>query len=118
MNFMSKIKDFTITYASWAAAGFPRRDPEWVAELFAVCESCDQYDPAGKGPFGDVGACEACGCHVGNNDRPTNKLVLPNTSCPLGKWGSSVDRKPRDPNRVSSRARALTQQAKWREKNQ
>jgi hypothetical protein len=115
MNYMAKIKDFTITYAQWAAAGFPRRDPEWVKELFAICKFCELYDADIRGPFGDKGVCRACGCHVGPDpENVRSKLVLPNTSCPLDKWGPSVDQKPRP--KTGLRQRMLAQQAKWRKR--
>lgn len=96
MNFLSKIAGFTITYAQWAASGFPRRDPEWVKEIFAEqCTPCEFYAPDGTGPLGGEGLCELCGCHVANNDDPRNKITLPNTACPIGKWGAVVEKKPK-----------------------
>jgi hypothetical protein len=116
MNVMSKIAGFTITYAQWAAAGFPRREPEWVAELFAICEPCELFDPEAKGPFGDLGICKECGCHVGPDaENLRNKLVVPQTSCPLEKWGASVDKKPYKPTGILSRM--FRQRDEWRAKN-
>jgi nitrous oxide reductase accessory protein NosL len=115
LNYMTKIKDFTLTYAQWAAAGFPRREEKWVKELFAICERCEFYDPNKPGPFGDKGSCQLCGCHVGSDhDNPRNKIVLPNTSCPdkPPKWEAVVEPKPKSGSKAY--LRALVQQSKWR----
>ena len=97
MNFMQKVANFTLTYADWVAKGRPRRDPSWVHELFGICKKCDRYDPKKIAPFGQLGVCRECGCHVGDNSDTTNKLVIPTTECPLGLWKAAVepaDRKP------------------------
>lgn len=94
-SFMQKVTGFLVAYADWAAAGFPRRAPEWVAEIFENhCKPCEWYDPDGVTPFGKVGTCKFCSCHVSADfDDMQNKIVLPNTSCPLDppKWQASVE---------------------------
>lgn len=90
---MQKVTGFVVAYKDWAAAGFPRRSPEWVQEIFDICKTCPLYNPEGKTPFGSVGTCEKCGCHVSNDPEDMlNKIVLPNTSCPLDppRWNASV----------------------------
>ncbi|MHC4120137.1 MAG: hypothetical protein ACYSWO_21800 [Planctomycetota bacterium] len=95
---MQKIAGFTISYADWAAEGFPRRSPEWIAEIFAEhCQPCEWYAPEEKTLLGRQGVCRRCGCHVSAAPRRLdNKLLLPNTSCPLDPplWGSSVEVEP------------------------
>lgn len=94
-GFMAKVTGFLVAYSDWAAAGFPRRAPEWVKEIFENhCKPCELYDPDGKTPFGSVGVCTKCGCHVSDDsDDMLNKIVLPNTSCPFDppKWEANVE---------------------------
>jgi hypothetical protein len=85
-------------WRSRADAGFPRRSPEWIAELFNThCRPCEWYDPDGRTLIRRRGVCLKCGCHVSDIfDRLDNKLMFPNASCPLDppKWGPSVDSDP------------------------
>jgi len=91
-TFMAKVTGFLVTWKDWASAGFPKRSPEWIRELFGICKACPEYDPEGKTPLGTVGICRICGCHVSDDpDTTLNKLLMPNTSCPLGKWQASIE---------------------------
>lgn len=94
-GFMAKITGFVLSYAAWAKEGFPRRSPEWVVEIFEThCKPCQYYDPNGTTPFGSVGTCTRCGCHVSDDcEDMLNKIVLPTSSCPLDppKWKASVE---------------------------
>lgn len=95
-SFMQKVTGFLVAYKDWVAAGFPRRAPEWVFEIFENhCKPCDYYDPEGKTPLGSVGTCGKCGCHVSDDPEDMlNKIVLPTSFCPLDppRWNASVDR--------------------------
>lgn len=96
MNYLAKIKDFVIHWKDWQAAGYPRRAPSWVKELFEICKACEWYQPEGSNPFTVIGKCPPgicgkCGCHVSddpNND--LNALVFPTKACPVGKFEASV----------------------------
>lgn len=96
-TFMNKLSGFTIAFATWAGAGFPRRSAEWVKEIFEThCEPCDWYRSDKKTFWGDKGVCIYCECHVSDDvDNMRNKIVMPNNRCPLDppKWGSDVDEK-------------------------
>lgn len=93
-GFMQKVSGFLVAYADWVAAGFPRRSPEWVKEIFEThCKPCEWYDANAKTVFGKQGMCTRCGCHVSADfDDMQNKIVLPNTSCPLDepKWKANI----------------------------
>jgi hypothetical protein len=93
---MDKVTGFLVAFKDWRAAGYPRRSPEWVSELFEThCRPCPFYDPEGKTPLGTVGICGKCGCHVSDNpETMLNKLVLPTEGCPEGKFNASVERTP------------------------
>ena len=61
-TFMGKVSGFTVAFASWAKAGFPRRSAEWVAEIFNThCKPCQWYEPDGHTLLGDKGKCGRCG---------------------------------------------------------
>ena len=45
----------------------------------SLCLGCSSYDPDA---FSGGGGCAACGCPV------QSKLRIPNSRCPLGKWGA------------------------------
>lgn len=98
---MTKVTGFLVAYRDWAAAGFPRRSPEWVKEIFEThCQKCPIYDPKAVTPFGSVGTCGKCGCHVSADPEDMlNKIVLPTSSCPLDPplWRASVDSDPTEP---------------------
>jgi hypothetical protein len=93
-TFMQKLKGFTITMAQWVAAGRPRREPQWVAEIFNdKCKPCPFYDPDRWSLFGDLGVCKLCECHVSDDpEKMTNKIVMPNTKCPDNppRWVAAV----------------------------
>lgn len=99
-GYMAKLVGFTISFKDWALAGFPRRDPDEVRELFnTYCNPsghrCEQYDPDARTiPIvGIKGVCLGCGCHVSSNPAELlNALTIPTKSCPMGKFGASVDK--------------------------
>jgi len=101
-TFMTKLTGFSLSFAAWAGAGFPRRSPEWVKEIFEThCQPCAWYDANRTTLLSDQGICIHCACHVsGDAENMRNKIVMPNNSCPLDppKWGSDVDKigKPKD----------------------
>lgn len=45
--------------ARWFAAGRPKRTPEQLAEVRAICSACPHWDPAG---WLGKGRCRKCGC--------------------------------------------------------
>jgi len=94
---MAKVSGFLVTFKDWAAAGFPRRSPEWVKEIFEThCQPCEWFDAEGRTPFGSVGTCRRCGCHVSpDGEDMLNAIVMPNKSCPLTppKWGANIEEK-------------------------
>lgn len=96
--FLAKVSGFVITFAEWAAMGMPRREPEWVREIFeAHCANCPHYKPLDKTSLWSIGLCDLCGCHVSPEDESLlNKLVLPNTQCPDDppRWLRAVDENP------------------------
>lgn len=87
---------FPIRYAQWVAAGKPRRSPEWIAELWDICEPCENYDPTMTTP-GGVGGCRLCGCHISpDGEKDLNKLVWPTQKCDADKWPASIVDVPED----------------------
>ena len=108
MNFMSKVVDFMVHYKNWAKAGYPKRSPEWVKELFAICKACEYYQPEGKNPLSQAGFCPPglcgkCGCHVSDDPaQELNALIYPTKPCPLGKFDAIVTLEDgRNPNNLT-----------------
>jgi hypothetical protein len=109
-GFMKKVAGFTVAFAKWRAAGYPRRSPGWVRELFQThCQggdgpACEWYNADEKTPLGDVGVCTRCGCHVGEDaENMMNKLVMPTNACPIGKFPADVEKTPETPLQVLKR---------------
>lgn len=95
MKFMAKIIGFTISYAKWAAAGKPMRDPAWTLEIWDTCQKCPHFDPKLWTPFGP-GGCKICGCHVSDDIHDShNKAARPDQFCPDDppRWTAAVERK-------------------------
>ena len=92
-GFMSKVVGFTVAFRDWRAAGYPRRAPEWVAELFnAHCKGCDMHQPEARNALGAKGLCQGCGCHVSPDAaEPRNMLIYPTKPCPMGKFSATVE---------------------------
>lgn len=101
MNFFAKITGFVVAYAEWRAAGFPRREPAWVKEIFEThCKPCEWYDPDAHTLLGAKGVCTHCSCHVSDNpNEDMNKIVWPTVSCPLTppKWEANVEKNTNPP---------------------
>ena len=98
---MAKIQGFLVAYRDWAAAGYPRREPAWVKEIFEThCTPCEMYEPESRTLFGSVGVCGRCGCHVSaDGEDMLNKIVMPTQGCPLDppKFRASVEWKDSTP---------------------
>ena len=100
MGFMEKITGFVVHWADWAAAGYPKRSPSWVRELFEKpCKKCEFYEPEGKNEFAKAGICPPglcgkCGCHVSpDHEEQLNALIYPTKPCPMGKFDANIDKK-------------------------
>lgn len=92
--FMSKVSGFVVTFAEWYPMGCPRREPEWVAEIFDThCSNCEHYAADDRTVLMSRGLCRLCGCHVGREPDLLNKITLPNTQCPADppKWVRAVE---------------------------
>lgn len=64
----------------WIAAGRPTRDDEEVAEIVAVCETCDKYKA-------DKSRCSVCGCKVHTPGITIlSKAKLGTERCHKDKW--------------------------------
>lgn len=112
MGFMSKVVGFTVAYAEWVKEGRPRRSPEWVRELFAICQKCPFFASNKKGPFGDYGVCTKCGCHVGSDaENWRNKLIMPTQPCPIGNWDATIEKRRDVP---AWKERILEKQRTWK----
>ena len=74
---------FRRAVARWTAAGFPKRTPEEVANLFAICKACPKFKP---GKTDESGSCSKCGCQLGAGNAVVNKLLWATEKCPIGKW--------------------------------
>lgn len=74
-----KIKNFTKALTWHVASGMPKSTKQEIADRFAICSDCDQYDAANE-------ECKICGCNVNNRKIFMNKLAWKDTSCPLSKW--------------------------------
>ncbi len=94
-----------MTFAKWAAVGFPGRHPDDVRALFNdycvgihqdcngnwVSKPCDLYDREGQAIlFGPKGLCRGCGCHVSDDASEwTNAIVI--KGCPKGFFSGVVE---------------------------
>jgi hypothetical protein len=63
----------------FAAGGFQLTPPSTLADRFASCRLCDEWDGSA---FGGTGRCRICGCST------QVKLRMATERCPLGKWES------------------------------
>jgi hypothetical protein len=88
-----KALNFTIAATQHVAAGRPQSSDAQVAERFAICQTCELFEPKGEGQ----GVCKhrSCGCAlkaVGLTGR--NKLRWGDSQCPIGKWGPVASEPP------------------------
>jgi len=74
-------RNYASALAKWLAAGRPKRSPQEVAELRAICRDCSYFRA-------DNCTHEKCGCRVGAAGRLGDKLTWKTESCPVGKWGT------------------------------
>jgi hypothetical protein len=83
-SFVVKVWDFRKARARWKAAGKPKRSPERIAELFAICESCPMFNGNG---------CRLCGCRLKSKGAFLNKLAWSTESCPAEppKWTAEAE---------------------------
>lgn len=89
---------FIVAYYDWVRAGRPRRTPEQVKELYAICQSCPRFNPKGWTTFGR-GRCDLCLCHISPDaTRDMNKLIWPTEGCPdvPPKWTATVAPNPEE----------------------
>jgi len=58
-------------------------------ERKAICGECPHRKTHEQIPD-ELGFCTKCGCGANPRARLTNKIKMPQTSCPLDKWGTST----------------------------
>ncbi len=74
----TKAANLAVSLARWTAAGFPKRTPERIAEILAICGACE---------FFKDGSCMSCGCQL------ASKASMATESCPLPepKWSAEIE---------------------------
>ena len=84
-SLLKQAASFVSAEAKWIAAGRPIRDEERVAELFTICQACEQFRP---GTSELEGSCAVCGCRLRSIGGLFNKIQMATESCPLKppKW--------------------------------
>ena len=78
-SLVGKVRLFSRSQARWIAAGRPERSPERVAEIFALCQGCDQFR---RGKSESEGTCRLCGCRLRREGGLVNKIKMATESCP------------------------------------
>lgn len=73
---------FVDAYARWTLAGFPKRSPEEVEDIYKVCQSCEKFKPKEEG----YGECTQCGCRLAKFPNVINKIEMKTEVCPLNRW--------------------------------
>jgi hypothetical protein len=84
-----KATSFAVAQARWMAAGYPSRSAEQVAEIYAICETCEHFvESSSPG----TGACQVCGCQIRRMGGLLNKIQMATESCPIDppKWAAEV----------------------------
>lgn len=79
-----KMANFGAAYIRWAAAGWPKRTPERVQQIYDEhCSKC---------PFFQNDTCTKCGCPTVRTKNLKNKLLWATESCPLDPplWKAEV----------------------------
>lgn len=74
---VEKAERYLTSSVNWASAGAPQRTDEETERTFEICKACEHYK---------AGACDVCGCHVGNGSGLFHKNRRATEHCPLGKW--------------------------------
>jgi len=87
--FLTMLKNATVSYATWLAAGRPTRSAAMISQLFEFCQQCptDKY----KEHSTNIGRCEECGCYLKRVPGGLNKLELLTDGCPDGHWPAQVE---------------------------
>jgi hypothetical protein len=67
----------------------------------ALCIACPKRMITDKVPD-EIGFCAGCGCGVSQRSRLTVKLTMPESKCPLDKWGTSKGRHKKLSDRVKA----------------
>lgn len=78
-NTKNRILTFLRSLFWHISRGLPKSSRKTINERFAICLSCDAYDPKRS-------ICRACGCNINNKKTFMNKLAWADQECPLGKW--------------------------------
>jgi len=86
--FLTQLKNATVAYATWVAAGMPKRSPTMIKQLFDFCQQC----PTNKYLRNSAhqGQCVECGCYLKPVPGGMNKLELLTEGCPDGHWPAQV----------------------------
>lgn len=68
----------------WIKAGRPRRTAEQVAEVFAICKACPEFQPRDDGN----GSCGLCGCPLRQGGGVIDKISMATEGCPAepSRW--------------------------------
>lgn len=77
------VKRYLSAREKWIAAGRPMRIAEERATLFAICQSCEHYQPL---PAVEGGRCKVCKCGIAQERDTLNKIAWGTEVCPLGHW--------------------------------
>lgn len=84
-----QLKNYTIAYAKWVAAGKPIREKDHIEILFQICENCPTKQFLRITT--NKGQCKKCGCWLHRINQHTNKLAWPTEACPDGHWLAQVE---------------------------
>jgi hypothetical protein len=84
-SWMTRAKTFVSAEARWIAAGRPMRSDDQMAEIFAICESCEFF--VGRVNGGE-GVCRLCGCNLKRIGGILNKIRMATETCPANppRW--------------------------------
>lgn len=82
-SLMQKVMNFSKAAANHAVAGGPKCTDEQIQERYNICVSCE---------FFKNNICTKCGCNLVREKIYMNKLAWADQSCPVGKWGPTVEK--------------------------
>ena len=94
VSILTQIKNATVAYATWVAAGMPKRSPTLIAALFDFCTKCpsNRYQRISA----ERGKCLECGCFLKRVPGGLNKLELVSEGCPRRHWPPQLTGIPDD----------------------
>lgn len=79
MNFLSKVRNFFISFAKHTYKGMPKASKELIDKRYALCVVCSEFDKENS-------ECGVCGCSISKKQEFFNKLAWEDQRCPLEKW--------------------------------